>query len=89
MPEPSNEHQEFIENALKKHPNSKIAVIKMVREEFGLGLKEAKEMVDSISSEHSDDSDYGYEGRKKGCLGLIALFLSPIGYAVGEALNLI
>jgi hypothetical protein len=81
MSEAEDQSVEFVKSALASHPNSKIAVIKMVREECGLGLKEAKELVDRVDAEiKGQDPNFGYEGRKKGCLGLMILFVCPVTY---------
>jgi len=53
----------------------KIKAIKVYREQFGVGLKEAKEAVDCIGEQNGIQSSSGY-----GCLGVVLL---GIGVFVG------
>jgi hypothetical protein len=70
-----------IQKFILKHPNNKIAVIKMVREEYGLDLKEAKEMVDDLCDQmEKENPDFkkhrqGNKQRVSPFIYLILLFV--------------
>ena len=51
----------------------KIKAIKLYREQFGVGLKEAKEAIDFIGEQKGIPSSSGY-----GCLGVVLLGISVI-----------
>ena len=57
----------------------KIEAIKLIREETGLGLAEAKELVEAISGHHAPDTPpppaMKEEGGAAGILAIVAAFL--------------
>ena len=69
----SQEKEELI-HQIKQEPASKIEHIKFVRQQQGLGLKEAKELVDGLYSEISkSDPTFKDLTKNKGCFSIIAI----------------
>lgn len=58
----------------------KIAAIKMIREETGLGLADAKELADSLSGHHSETATQQQQALKEegGASGIVAIVVAAV-----------
>jgi len=73
----TSQEKEELKNTIRKCPHSKIENIKLVRDKHGLGLKEAKDLVDSLYVELGNEDPVFFKEQKsnKGCFALIAFGL--------------
>ena len=72
----NSQDKEELKSIIRTNPSSKITNIKIVREKHGLGLKEAKELIDSLYVElGNEDPSFKQQTTNKGCFALVAFGL--------------